>query len=86
MTAFIDRPAAPVILAFAAAALWGIWWIPIRYIEHLGMDGAWGSVAMNAGAVLFVLVFLPMQAVLIVSALWAARSRWQDETPPKDGA
>ncbi len=37
-------------MAFFAAALWGIWWIPIRYLETLGLDGAWGSVAMNAGA------------------------------------
>ena len=33
-------------------------------------------------AALFALVFLPVQAVLIVSAMWAARSRWAD---PKSG-
>ena len=27
---------------------------------------------------LFALVFLPVQAVLIVSAMWAARSRWRE--------
>lgn len=37
-------------MAFFAAVLWGIWWIPIRYLSSLGMDGAWGAIAMNAGA------------------------------------
>ena len=45
-------------MAFFAAALWGIWWIPIRYLETLGLDGAWGSVAMNAGAGLAALVWM----------------------------
>ena len=26
----------------------------------------------------FLLVFVPLQAVLIISALWATKSRWQD--------
>lgn len=45
-------------LAFISAALWGIWWIPIRYLETLGMSGAWGSVAMNTGAALTALVWM----------------------------
>lgn len=57
-TRFADRPMTPVLLAFTAAALWGIWWIPIRYLETLGMDGAWGSVAMNAGAAIFAVVWV----------------------------
>lgn len=31
---------------------------------------------------LVLLVFIPMQAVLITSALWAAKSRWVDTDPP----
>lgn len=58
MTALAERPMTPVILAFVAAALWGIWWIPIRYLETLGMDGAWGSVAMNVGAAVFALLWV----------------------------
>ena len=61
MTELADRPMTPAILAFVAAALWGIWWIPIRYLERVGMDGAWGSVAMNAGAALFVLAWMLMR-------------------------
>ena len=30
------------------------------------------------GLALFVTTFLPVQAVLIVSAMWAARSRWAE--------
>lgn len=35
------------------------------------------SVAASA-AVLMLVYFLPSQAVVIVSALWATKSRWQD--------
>ena len=45
-------------LAFFSAALWGIWWIPIRYLETLGLNGAWGSVVMNAGAALAALIWI----------------------------
>lgn len=45
-------------MAFFAAALWGIWWIPIRYLETLGMDGAWGSVSMNAGAAIAAILWM----------------------------
>ena len=58
MTTLAERPMTPAILAFVAAALWGIWWIPIRYLETLGMDGAWGSVSMNAGASLFAVIWI----------------------------
>ena len=63
MTALADRPAMPALMAFFAAALWGIWWIPIRYLETLGMDGAWGGVAMNTGAVLSVLLWMTIRRV-----------------------
>ncbi|SLN21370.1 EamA-like transporter family protein [Roseovarius litorisediminis] len=53
-----ENPLTPVLLAFFAAALWGIWWIPIRYLEHLGLDGSWGGVAMNSGAFLAALIWV----------------------------
>jgi len=40
----------PALFAFLAAASWGLWWIPIRYLQSLGMDGALGGITMNAGA------------------------------------
>lgn len=45
-------------MAFISAALWGIWWIPIRYLETLGMDGAWGSISMNTGATLAAILWM----------------------------
>ncbi|WP_371226277.1 DMT family transporter [Roseovarius sp. 2305UL8-3] len=53
----------PVILAFVSALLWGIWWIPIRYLESLGMSGAWGSVTMNIGAAAAALAFVTIRRV-----------------------
>ncbi len=40
----------PALLALFSAILWGIWWIPIRYLESFGMSGALSSSLMNAGA------------------------------------
>ena len=37
--------------------------------------GAWVYIA------LFAIYFIPMQGVLIISALWAAKSRWVDDPP-----
>ncbi len=36
-------------------------------------NGGWVYVA------LFALYFIPMQGILIISALWAAKSRWDDD-------
>ncbi|MFK7754120.1 MAG: EamA family transporter [Sedimentitalea sp.] len=47
---------APTLLALAAAAVWGLWWIPIRYLESLGLSGAEGGLVMNGGALLVSLV------------------------------
>ena len=47
-----DHPLVPVGLAFVAAALWGLWWVPIRMLEGMGLPGAWGTVAMTLGAAL----------------------------------
>ena len=56
-------PALPVALAFISAVLWGVWWIPIRWLNTQGLDGAWGSIAMNSGAVLAVLACLVVARV-----------------------
>ncbi len=46
----MGRDMKPVLLAFVAATIWGLWWIPVRFLETLGLSGAAGGVAMNAGA------------------------------------
>ena len=42
-----------------------------------------GGLAASKGArvyvALFAIYFIPMQIVLIISAMWAAKSRWSDE-------
>ena len=34
---------------------WGIYWIPVRAIAELGLDGAWGTGAITLAAVIFLL-------------------------------
>ena len=63
MMTLAERPMTPVVLAFLSAALWGIWWIPIRYLGTLGMDGAWGGVTMNGGAALFAVLWVVVTRV-----------------------
>lgn len=48
---------------FFAASAWGLYWIPIRYLEQLGFTGAWPVVMLN----------LPAALVLMLVVL----SRWQ---------
>jgi len=45
-------------MAGVAAAIWGIWWIPIRYLETLGLHGAWGGMAMSAGACALAVIWM----------------------------
>lgn len=65
----------PVLLDFAIfAGLWVlVWWLVSSFIpveQPL-------SVAMYL--VIFALVFVPMQVVLIMSSLWATRSRFAED-------
>jgi drug/metabolite transporter (DMT)-like permease len=39
----------------AAGAFWGLWWIPLRFLESHGLTGNWASVTLNAAATLIVL-------------------------------
>lgn len=42
----------PVMLTFVSAILWGLWWVPIRWIEGLGLSGAQAGIVCNLGAAL----------------------------------
>ncbi len=46
-----------------SAAAWGLYWIPLRYLEATGVDGAWAVALVNAPAAL----------LLAVAAAW----RWE---------
>ena len=43
----------------ATALLGGLWWLPIRWLEASGFDGAWAGIALTSGAI---------PAVAIISA------------------
>lgn len=43
------------ITLFLATALWGIFWLPLRYIEGLGISGVWAVIAINIAPLLFLL-------------------------------
>jgi drug/metabolite transporter (DMT)-like permease len=60
----------PVLLAFLAAAIWGLWWIPIRYLETQGLTGALGGLVMNTGA-------------FLAAAVWALAARRPLRLHPK---
>ncbi|MCA1777713.1 MAG: DMT family transporter [Loktanella sp.] len=37
---------------------WGVYWVPIRTLAELGLDGAWGTGAITLSAVIFLLPFI----------------------------
>ena len=37
----------PSVLVFVAACLWGLYWLPARYVEEAGLTGLWASVGIN---------------------------------------
>jgi len=56
-------------LALVVLVFGGLWWV------LFGDGGAHLAVTVLAG---FALFFLPVQAVVIMSSMWAAKSRWDD--------
>jgi len=59
---------------FLSAALWGMFWIPIRYFNEIGINGEWAIIAMNTPAMLVLsVVFLATfskQRPHLRQALW----------------
>jgi drug/metabolite transporter (DMT)-like permease len=45
---------------FLSASLWGLYWIPLRYLEGQGVDGGWAVVLLN----------LPAALALALVVLW----------------
>ena len=54
----MNRSLLPVFSAGIAAVIWGIWWVPIRTLEPMGLHGAWGGLVMNSGALVLALIVL----------------------------
>ena len=42
----------PVLLVLASALMWGLWWVPVRLCEALGLSGVWPNLGINIGALL----------------------------------
>jgi drug/metabolite transporter (DMT)-like permease len=46
------------VIVLCTGVFWGVCWFPVRAIAELGLDGAWGTGAINLAAMLFLLPFL----------------------------
>ncbi|USG63198.1 DMT family transporter [Sneathiella marina] len=51
----------PSLGIIGAGILWGLFWLPVRALGDLGLEGAWPGIVMYAGAALF------LSPVLVVS-------------------
>ena len=54
------------IIVAASGAFWGLWWIPLRFLESHGLTGNWANVVLNAAATL---VLLP----IVILRSWPSR-------------
>lgn len=61
MSDFRSSPMTPVALTFGAALLWGLWWIPIRYLESLGLSGPQTGLLTNLGGVAGMGIYLVLR-------------------------
>ncbi|MEL6957522.1 MAG: hypothetical protein AAGL89_01055 [Pseudomonadota bacterium] len=60
--------------AVCLVAVFVLLWSPFQSVAQTFEFPTWATVAA-----LIALGFIPIQAVLIFSSLWAAKSRWRDE-------
>lgn len=52
-------------------ALWGLIWLPLRYLEALGLPGAWSGLVVYCGSALVVMVFM-FSGRFRLSSPWAS--------------
>ena len=57
----------PSVILFMAAALWGLYWVPLREIEALGLTSTWSVAYFNAGPLI----------VLIPYVIWQRKTQLQ---------
>lgn len=46
------------VIVLVTGVFWGVYWVPVRAIADLGLDGAWGTGAITLAAMLFLLPFV----------------------------
>jgi drug/metabolite transporter (DMT)-like permease len=65
LRAFITAPSEGItsVLIFVMASFWGLYWIPLRYLEGEGVVGGWAIALLN----------LPAVAVLLPIVIWQWR-------------
>ncbi len=52
-------------LAFLAAVLWGLWWIPLRGLGAIGLPGLWATLVMNTGALAVAAILMVWQGAAL---------------------
>lgn len=45
-------------IVLCTGVVWGVYWVPVRAIADLGLDGAWGTGAITLASVVFLLPFV----------------------------
>lgn len=50
-----DSPLWPSLAIVVAAVLWGLYWLPMRGMAQMGVEGAWPSLLLNGAVVLLLL-------------------------------
>lgn len=71
----MTRPAQtllPTFIIMATGVLWGVYWIPVRAMDDLGLTGAWGTLAVVVGALLVLVGFALRQGLSVLAANWGA--------------
>ena len=64
-----------ILLVVVSALLWGIYWVPVYYLESIGISGAWAGFSINASALVWSLpavVLFARQGTLTRRALIGA--------------
>ena len=46
------------VIVLCVGIFWGVYWVPVRAIASLGLDGAWGTGAITLAAMVFLLPFV----------------------------
>ena len=46
------------VIVLCVGVFWGVYWVPVRAIAALGLNGAWGTGAITLAAMLFLLPFV----------------------------
>jgi drug/metabolite transporter (DMT)-like permease len=53
------------VIVLCVGVFWGVYWVPVRAIAALGLDGAWGTGAITLAAMLFLLPFVAGKTHLV---------------------